>query len=125
MLCRFQQGEITQPLDFVYLRYRYASHYNKAKAIRLGKSGNRNVSRTQSLFEDDLKQYQKSHKVIEHVHEIIVQENHVTGACYTVPKHAEAVFKHGKMERGEGLPVLDKRIKTWSPMRMKFINSYW
>ena len=59
------------------------------------------------------------------MHEIIVQENHVTGACYAVPKRVETVFKHGKMKRREGGPVLEKRIKTWTPMRMKFINSYW
>ena len=51
----FNKERVTQPLDFAYLRYRYASHYNKAKTIKLGKPGNRNVSRTQSLFEDDPK----------------------------------------------------------------------
>ena len=61
----------------------------------MGKPGNRNVSRTQdtnvSFFGDDLKQYQERHKV---VHEIIVQADYDTGACYAVPKCAETEFKH-------------------------------
>ena len=72
---------------------------------------------------DDLKQYQESHKVIKDVKEIIVQASHDTGACYGVSKCAEIVFKHRKMVRGEGLPVLDEWMKTMTLLRMKSINS--
>ena len=81
----------------------------------MGEPGNRNVSRTHSLFVDDLKQYQESHKVLEDVNEIIVQASHDTGACSGVLKCAEIVFEHGKMVRGEGLPVPDERMETMDP----------
>ena len=87
----------------------------QSKGYRMGEPGNRNVSRTHSLFVDDLKQYQESHKVFEDVNEIIVQESHDTGACNGVLKCAEKVFEHGKMVRGEGLPVLDKQMETMDP----------
>ena len=61
---------------------------------------------------NDLKQYQESHKILKDVNEIIVQASHDTGACYGVSKFAEIIFEHGKMVRGEGLPVLDERMET-------------
>ena len=64
---------------------------------------------------DDLKQYQESHKFLKDVNEIVVQASHDTGACYGVSKCSEIVFEHGKMVRGEGLPVLDERMETIDP----------
>ena len=77
--------------------------------------GNRDVSRTHSLFIDDLKVYQESHKIFRDVNEVIVQASHDTGACYGVSKSAEIVFKRGKMVRGEGLQILEERMKTIAP----------
>ena len=74
--------------------------------------GNRNVSRTHSLFVDDPKQYQKSHKVLKDLNQIIVQASHDTGACYGVSKCPEIVFEHRKTMGGEGLTVLDERMET-------------
>ena len=74
--------------------------------------GNRDVSRTHSLFIDDLKVYQESHKIFRDVNEVIVQASHDTGACYGVSKSAEIVFERGKMVRGEGLEILEKRMKS-------------
>ena len=81
----------------------------------MGEPGKRMISRTHSLFVDDLKVYQESHKALKDVNEIIVQASHDTGACYGVAKCAEIVFEHGKMVRGEGLKVLEERMKTIDP----------
>ena len=76
----------------------------------MGPPGNRDVSRTHSLFVDDLKVYQESHEILRDVNEIIVQASHDTGACYGVSKCAcaEIEFEHGKIVKGEGLEVLEE-----------------
>ena len=38
-----------------------------------------------------------------------------TGACYGVKKCAEVIFKNGKMVKGEGLAVLEERMKALDP----------
>ena len=81
----------------------------------MGEPGNRVVKQTHSLFVDDLKVYQESHEALEIVNEIIVQASHYTGACYGVSKCAEIISKNGKMARGEGLLVLEERMKTMDP----------
>ena len=83
--------------------------------LQIGEPGNRDVSRTHSLFVDDLKQYQENHKALKDVNEIIVQASYDTGACYGVSKCAEIVFERGKMVKGEGLPVLNERMETMDP----------
>ena len=60
-------------------------------------------------------QYQESHEIIKEVNEIIVQASLVTRACYGVAKCVEIVFGRGKIVRGEGLPVLEERLKTMDP----------
>ena len=52
---------------------------------------NRGVSKTHSLFVDDLKVYQESHEILRDVNEVIVQASHDTGGCYHVLKCAEIV----------------------------------
>ena len=52
----------------------------------MGSRGNRDVSKTHSLFVDDLKVYQESHEILRDVKEVIVQASHDTGACYVVSK---------------------------------------
>ena len=78
----------------------------------MGEPGNRIVHRTHSLFVDDLKQYQESHKMLKDVNQIIVQASHDMVACYGVSKCAEIVFEHGKMTKDEGLQVLEEKMKT-------------
>ena len=73
----------------------------------MGLPGGRDVSRMHSLFVDDLKVYQESHEILEEVNEAIVQASHDTGACFGISKCAE----RGKMIKGEGLEVLEERIK--------------
>ena len=43
--------------------------------------GEQNVKRTHSLFVDDLKAYQESHKALKDANEMIVQASHDTEAC--------------------------------------------
>ena len=81
----------------------------------MGEPGNRVVKRTHSLFVDNLKVYQESHNALKIVNETIVQASHDTGACYGVSKCAEIIFQNGKMVRGEGLQVLEERMKTMNP----------
>ena len=50
---------------------------------------------------------------------MIVQASHDTGACYGVSKCAEVVLERGKMVRGEGLQVLEERMKTMDPDEME------
>ena len=45
-----------------------------------------------------------------------------TGACYEVKKCAEIVFKKGKIVKGEGLAVLDDRMKTLDPSKNEFFK---
>ena len=47
-------------------------------------SGNRDVSRTHSLFVDDLNVYQESHEILSDVKKVIVQASHDNGVCYGV-----------------------------------------
>ena len=84
----------------------------QSKWYRMGPPGNRDVSRTHSLFVDDLKVYQGSHEILRDINEIIVQASHDTGACYGVSKCAEIVVERGKMVREERLEVLEERMKT-------------
>ena len=73
---------------------------------------NRDVSRTHDLFVDDLKVYQESHEIIRDVNQVIAQASHDTGACYGVSKCVKIVFKRRKMAKGEGLQVLEERMKA-------------
>ena len=75
----------------------------ETKGYRMGQLGKGEVKRTHSLFIDDLKVYQGSHKILKDVNGTIVQASHNTGACYGVAKCAEIIFEKGKMVKGEGL----------------------
>ena len=81
----------------------------------MGEPGKRDVSRTHSLFVDDVKVYQESHNLLKETNEVIVQASLDTGACYGVSKFVEIVFEHGKIVKGEGLQVLQERMKTLNP----------
>ena len=49
------------------------------------------------------------------MNETIVQASLDTGACYGVKKCAEIVFKRGKMINGEGLSVIEEKMKALNP----------
>ena len=90
----------------------------------MGQEGERGVKRTHSLFLDDVKVYQENHQKPEFLNEIIVKASMDTGACYGVKKCAEIVFKKGKMVKGIGLAVLEKKMKHWTQAEMKTTNSW-
>ena len=101
----FSRETVTRQWDFASLKYLHGSYCSKAKGTE------RDSQETElcSLFVDDLKQYQESHKTLKDVNEIIVQASHDTGACYGVSKCTEIVFEHDKMTKGRGLQVLKKK----------------
>ena len=73
----------------------------------MGEPGGRDVSRIHSLFADDLKMCKESHEILRDVNEVIAQASHDT-----ISKCAEIMFERGKMISGEGLEVLEERMKT-------------
>ena len=82
---------------------------------KMGRTGERDVKRTHSLFIDDLKVYQERHKKLEVANEKIGKASIDTGVCYGVQKCAEVIFKSGKMVKGEGLNVLEERMIALDP----------
>ena len=78
----------------------------------MGPAGSRDVSRTHRLFVDDLKVYQEIHEILRNVNKVIVQASHNTEAYYRVSKFAEIEFECGKIVRGDGLQVLEERMRT-------------
>ena len=115
ILCGFLQGDSYSPVGFCISEIPICILLQHSRGYRMGEPGNHVVKRTHSLFVDDLKVYQESHEALEIVNEIIVQTSHDTGACYGGSKCAEIIFKNGKMARGEGLQVLEERMKTMDP----------
>ena len=88
----------------------------ETEGYKLGQPGRRSIKRMHSLFFiDDLKVYQENHQKLEIANETNVKANMDTGACYGVKKCAEIVFRKGKMVKGEGLPVLEQRMKALDP----------
>ena len=115
ILCGFLQGDSYSLVGFCITEILVCILLQHSRGYRMGEHGNRIVKRTHSLFVDDLKVYQESHKALKIVNEIIVQASHDTGACYGVSKCAEIIYQNGKMVRGEGLQVLEERMKTMNP----------
>ena len=115
ILCGFLQGDSYSPVGFCLTEIPVCNLLQETKGYRMGAPGAQDVKRTHSLFVDDLKAYQESHKALRDANEMIVQASHDTGACYGVEKCAEIVFERGKMVRGEGLQGLHERMKTIDP----------
>ena len=78
----------------------------------MGQPGKRDVKCSHSLFVDDFKVYQESHKSLKDVSEMIVQASNDTGACCGVAKCAEIIFEREKKVKGEGLQVLNESMET-------------
>ena len=77
--------------------------------------GKRVVKGTHSLLVGDFKVYQESHKTLKGVKEMIVQACNVTGAYHGLAKCTEIFFARGKMVKGEGLKMLNEKMKTTDP----------
>ena len=78
----------------------------------MGPPGNRDASRTHSLFVDDLKVYQESHEILRDVNDVIVQASPDNRACYGVSKCAEIVFERGKTVGEKDYVFQNKEWKT-------------
>ena len=115
ILCGFLQGDSYSLVEFCITEIPVCILLQHSRGYRMGKPGNHVIKRTHSLFVDDLKVYQESHKALKIVKEIIVQASHDTGACYGVSKCAEIIYQNGKMVRGEGLQVIEDRMKMMNP----------
>ena len=100
---------------FLHLRDTSMSTTTAEQGLQNGPPGSRDVRLTQSLFVGDLTVYQESHEILRDINEVIVQASHNTGACYGVPKCVEIMFECGKIVRGEGLEVLEERMKMMDP----------
>ena len=94
--CGFLQGDSYSPVGFCITDIPVCKLLQQSKGYRMGEPGNRDVSRTHNLFEDDLRQYQENQKALKDVNEIIVQASYDTGASYGVSKCAEIVFECGR-----------------------------
>ena len=113
--CGFLQGDSYSPVGFCISEIPVCRLLQQSRGYRMGPPGGRDVSRTHSLFVDDLKVYQESHEIIKEVNEAVVQASHDTGACYGISKCTEIIFERGKMIKGEGLEVLEERMKAMDP----------
>ena len=108
IMCGFLQGDSYSPVGLCLSEVPVCKLLRESKEYRMGEPGNRDVERIHSLFVDDLKVYQESHKILKDVNEMIVQASNDTGACYGVAKCAEIVFERGKMGRGRTAGVARK-----------------
>ena len=90
--CGFLQGDSYSPVGFCLSEIPVCKSLQESKGYRMGEPGNRDIKHTHSLFVDDLKVYQESHKILKDVNETIVQASHDAEACYRVAKCAEIVF---------------------------------
>ena len=115
IMCGFLQGDSYSPVGFLISEIPVCKLLQESKGQRMGQPEMRDVKRTHSLSVDDLKVYQESHKILKEVNEMIVQASNDTGACNGISKCAEVVFEGGKMVKGEGLQVLNERMKTIDP----------
>ena len=115
IMCGFLQDDNYSPVGFCISKIPVCNQLQESKGCCMGKPGKRDVKGTHSLFVDDLKVYQENHKTLKDVNEMIVQASNDTSACYGVAKCAEVVFERGKMVKGEGLQVLNERMRTIDP----------
>ena len=111
----FLQGDSYSPVGFCLTEVPIAMMLEETDGYKMGQPGERDLTRTHSFFIDDLKVYQENQQKLEIVNEMIVKASMDTGACYGVKKCAEGIFKNGKIVKGEGLAVLEERMKALDP----------
>ena len=111
----FLQGNSCSPVGFCISEIPICQLFQESKWYRMRQPGKKNLKCTHSFFLHDLKVYQESHKNLKDVNEVIVQAINDTSACYRATKCAEVVFERRKMVKGEGLQVLNERMKTIDP----------
>ena len=114
IMCGFLQGDSYSPVGFCLSEVPVCKLLQETKGYRMGQRGKREVKRTHSLFVDDLKVYQESHKNLKDVNETIVQASHDTGAYYGVAKCAEVIFERKDGKRGR-TPVASRENENHGP----------
>ena len=115
IMCHFLQGNSYSPVGFCISEIPICQLFQESKGYRMRQPGKKDLKSTHSFFLHDLKVYQESHKTLKDVNEVIVQAINDTGACYRATKCAEVVFERRNMVKGEGLQVLNERMKTIDP----------
>ena len=118
--CGFLQGDSLSPVGFCLTEVPIAMLLSDASGYRMGSTRERNLKKTHSLFIDDLKVYQESHTKMKIVNETIVEASNDIGSRYGVKKCAEAVFRNGVVVEGNGLKVLEERMKTLNPNKNEY-----
>ena len=111
----FLQGDSYAPVGFCLTEVPVPMLLEETDGYKMGQKDEERVKRTHSLFIDDLKTYQENQQKLEIANKTIVKASMDTGACYGVKKCAEIVFKKGKMIKGEGLTVLEEKMKALDP----------
>ena len=111
----FLQGDSYTPVGFCLTEVPVSMLLEETDGYKMGQKDDERVKRTHSLFIDDLKTYQENQQKLEIANETIVKASMDTGACYGVKMCAEIVFKKGKMIKGEGLTVLEEKMKALDP----------
>ena len=89
IMCGFLQGDSYSLVGFCLSEVPVCKLLQETKGYQMGQPEKREVKRTHSLFKDDLKVYQESHKILKDANETMVQASHDTGACYGEIKCAE------------------------------------
>ena len=111
----FLQGDSYSSVGLCLTEMPIVMLLDETEGYKLGQPGRRCIKRMHSLFIDDLKVYQENHQMLEIANDTIVKASMDTRACYVVKKCAEIVFRKGKMVKGEGLPVLEEKMKALDP----------
>ena len=78
----FLQGDSYSPVGFCLTEVLLSMLTEETDGYTMGQRDKERVKRTHSLFTDDLKTYQESHRKLEVVNEMIVKGSMDTGACY-------------------------------------------
>ena len=111
----FLQGDSFSPIGFCVSEIPVAMLLQSSSGYRMGHPGERGLTKTHSLFVDDLKTYHESEERMKTVNETIVRASMDTGARYGVKKCAEAKFVKGKMVKAEGMDILSEKMKALDP----------
>ena len=108
----FLQGDSFSPVGFCLTEVPIGMMLEEAAGYKKGGGGGeRDCKRTLILFIDDLKVYSSGHQKMQIVNETITRASSDVGAAYGVKKCAKIVIERGVMVRGDGLDVLEERMK--------------
>ena len=111
------QGDSLSPVAFCLTEVPIGMMLEEAAGYMMGEAGRRVCKRTHTLFIDDLKVYSSGHKKLQLINETITRASLDVGAAYGVKKCAEIVIENGEMVKGEGLDVLEERMKCLDPQK--------